>query len=64
MYLSCPQMLGFDTLRPSGVGVNSSCGGASIGNTCMVFCVEGYQAVSNDTSIFTCAYNSSDNPVN
>ena len=30
--------------------MNSSCGGASIGDTCMVFCAEGYQAVSNDTS--------------
>ena len=29
----------------------------------MVFCAEGYQAVSNDTSTLTCAYNSSDNTV-
>ena len=63
MYQSCPQMLGSDTLIQSGVGVNSTCGGASIGDTCMVICAEGYQAVSNDISILTCAYNSSDNTV-
>ena len=64
MYPSCSQMLCSDTLIHSGVGVNSTCGGASIGDTCMVFCAEGYQAVSNDTSILTCADNSSDNTVN
>ena len=41
--------------------MNSSCVGASISDTCLVYCAEGYQAVSNDTSILTCAYNSSDN---
>ena len=46
---SRPQMLGSDTLI------------ASIGDTCMVVCAEGYQAVSNDTSILT--RNSSDNTV-
>ena len=61
VYPSCPQVLGSDTLIQSGVGVNLSCGGPSIGDTCLVFCVEGYPAVSNDTSILTCAYNSSDN---
>ena len=60
MYPSCPQMLGSDTLIQSGVGVNSTCGGAPIGDTCLVFVAEGYHAVSNDTSILTCAYNSSD----
>ena len=60
---SCSQMLCSDTLTHSGVGVNSSCGGATVGDTCMVFCAEGYQAVSYDTSILTCAYNSSDNTV-
>ena len=44
---SCLQMLCYDTLTQSGVGVNSSCGGASVGDTCKVFCAEGYQAVSN-----------------
>ena len=38
---SCPQILGSDTLIQSGVGVNSTCGGASIGDTCPVFCAEG-----------------------
>ena len=56
-----PQMLGSDTLIQSGFGVNSTCGCASIGDTCPVFCAEGFQAVSNDTSILTCAYNSCDN---
>ena len=37
----------------SGVGVNSSCGGASIGDVCVVFCAEGYQAVSGETSTLT-----------
>ena len=60
---SCSQMLCSDTLTQSGVGVNSSCGGASIGDTSMVFCTEGYQAVSNDTSTLTCAHSSSDNAV-
>ena len=60
---SCSPMLCSDTLTQSGVGVNSSCGGASIGDTCMVFCAEGYQAVPNDTSTWTCACNSSDNTV-
>ena len=56
-------MLGSDTLIQRGVGVNWPCGGASIGGTCMVFCAEVYQAVSNDTSILTCSYDSSDNTV-
>ena len=56
-------MLCSGTLTQSGVGVNSSCGGTSIGDTCMVFCAEGHQAVSHDTSTLTCAYNSSDNTV-
>ena len=55
---SCLQMLCSDTLTQSGVGVNSSCGGVSVGDTCTVFCAEGYQAVSNGTSTLTCAYNS------
>ena len=55
VYPSCSQMPCSDTLTHSGVGVNSSCGGASIGDTCMVFCAEGYQAVSNETSTLTCA---------
>ena len=42
---SCPQMLGSDTLTQSGAGVNSSLGGASMGDTCIAFCAEGYQAV-------------------
>ena len=50
VYPSCSQMLCSDTLIQTGVGMNSSCGGASIGDTCMVFCAEEYQAVSNDTS--------------
>ena len=56
-------MLCSDTLTPSGVGANSSCRGAPIGDSCMVFCAEEYRAVSNDTSTVTCAYNSSDNTV-
>ena len=60
---SCSQMLCSDTLTQSGVGVSSSCGGAPIGDTCMVFCAEGYQAVSNDTLTLTCTCNSSDNTV-
>ena len=64
VYPSCPQMLGSDTFIQSGVGVNSTCGSASIGVTRMVFCAEGYQAVPNVTSILTCTYNSSDNTVN
>ena len=56
-------MLCSDAVIQSGVGVNSSRGGASMGDICMVFCAEGYQAVSNDTSALTCAYNSSDNTV-
>ena len=63
VYPSCPQMLCPDTLIQSGVGVNSTCGGASIGDTCMVFCAEAYQVVSNDTSILTCACHSNDNTV-
>ena len=58
---SCSQMLGSDTLRPSGVGLNSSCGGVSIGDVCMVFCAEGYQAVSNETSTLTCTCDRRDN---
>ena len=38
-----------------------SCRGASIVDTCMVFCAERYQAVSNNTSILTCSCNSRDN---
>ena len=57
---SCSQMLGFDTLIPSGVGLNSSCGGASTDDTCPVFCAEGYQAVSNHTSSLMCAYDRCD----
>ena len=60
---SCSQVLCSDTLTQSGVGVNSSCGGASIGDTSMAFCTEEYQAVSNDTSTLTCAHSSSDNAV-
>ena len=41
VYPSCPQMLGSHTLIQSGVGVNSTCGGASIGDRCLVFCAEG-----------------------
>ena len=59
VYPSCSQMLCSDTLRQSGVGANSSCRGASVGDTCIVFCAEEYRAVSNDTSTVTCAYNSS-----
>ena len=55
VYPSCPQMLCSDTLTQSGVGVSSTCGGAPIGDTCLVFVAEGYHAVSNDTSILTCA---------
>ena len=44
-----------DTLTQSGLGLNSSCGGASIGDACTVFCAEGCQAVSNETSTWTCA---------
>ena len=40
---SCLQVLCTGTLTQSGVGVNSCCGGASIGDTCVVFCAEGYQ---------------------
>ena len=58
---SCSQMLCPDTLTQSGVGVNSTCRDASIGDTCLVFRAEGYQAVPNDTSILTCSHNSSDN---
>ena len=58
---SCSQMLCSDTLTQSGVGVNSSCGGASIGDMCLVFCAEGYQAVSNETSPLTCACDRCDN---
>ena len=64
VYPSCPQVLGSDTLIQNDVGVNSTGGGASVGDTCMVFCAEGYQAVSNDTSILTCACNNSDKTVN
>ena len=44
-----------DTLTQSGVGVNSSCGGASIGDTCVVFFAEGYP--------LTCACDRCDNPL-
>ena len=50
---SCSQMPCSDALIQSGVGVKSSCGGASIGEVCMVFCTKEYQAVSNETSTFT-----------
>ena len=39
------------------------CGGASIGDTCQEFFAVGCQATSHDTSILTCAYNSSDKTV-
>ena len=61
VYPLCSQMPCSDTLTHSGVGANSSCGGASIGDTCMVFCAEGYQAVSNETSTLTCACDRCDN---
>ena len=54
VFPSCSQMPCSDTLTQSGVGVNSTCGGACIGDTCMVFCTEGYQAVSDETSTLTC----------
>ena len=63
LYPSCSQMLCSDTLTQSGVGVNSSCGSASIGDTCMVFCTEVYQAVLNETSTLTCACDRCDNPL-
>ena len=44
VYPSCSQMLCSDTLIQSCVGMNSRCGGTSIGDTCMVFCAERYQA--------------------
>ena len=50
VYSSCSQMLCSVTPVLSGVGVNSSCEGVFIGDTCMVFCAEGYQVVSNETS--------------
>ena len=50
---SCSQMPCSDSSIQSSVGVNSTCGGASIGDVCMVFCAEGYQAVSNGTSTLT-----------
>ena len=50
---SCSQMPCSDASIQSGVGVKSSCGGASIGDVCMVFCTKEYQAVSNETSTFT-----------
>ena len=62
VYPSCSQMLCSDTLTQSGVGVNSSCGSASIGDTCMVFCTLGYQAVLNETSTLTCVWDRCDKP--
>ena len=47
VYPSCPQMLGSDTLIQSSVGVKSTCGGASIGDTCPMFCLT--CAYSDDT---------------
>ena len=62
---NCPfvvfAMLCSDTLAQSGVGVNSSCEGAFIGDTCKVFCAEVYQVVSNETSTSTRACNRRDN---
>ena len=49
--LSCSQMLCSDTPVQSGVGVNSSCEVIFIGDTCMMFCAEGYQVVSNEASV-------------
>ena len=43
VYPSCAQMLGSDTLIQSGVAVNSTCGGASIGDKCMVFSVDRFK---------------------
>ena len=57
------QMPCSDTLTPSGVSVNPSCGGPSLGDTYMVFCAEGCQAVSNDTSTLTCACDRCANPL-
>ena len=51
--LSCSQMLSSDTPFQSIVGVNSSCEVVFIGDTCMVFCAEGYQVVSDETSVST-----------
>ena len=61
VYSSCSQMFCSDILIQSGVGMNSSCGGVFIGDTCMMFCAEGYQVVSNDTSTLTCACDRRDN---
>ena len=55
-------MLSSHTLTQSGVGVNSSCRGTSVGDTCTVFCAEGYQAVSNETSALTCVCDRCANP--
>ena len=44
-------MLCSDTPAQSGFGVSSSCEVVFIGDTCMVFCAEGYQVVSNETSV-------------
>ena len=63
VYPSCSQMLCSDILTQSGVGVNSSCGSASIGDTCMVFCTERHQTVLNETSTLTCACDRCDNPL-
>ena len=56
------QMLSSHTLTQSGVGVNSRCRGTSIGDTCTVFCAEGYQAVSKETSALTCVCDRCANP--
>ena len=48
---SCSQMLRSDTPVQSGVGVISSREVVFIGDTCMMFCAEGYQVVSNETSL-------------
>ena len=47
------QMLCSDTLRQSGVRMNSSCGGAFLSDTYMEFCAEECRAVSNETSTLT-----------
>ena len=39
----CSQMLCSVTPVRSGVGAKSSCEGVFVGDTCMVFCAEGYQ---------------------
>ena len=55
------QMLCSDTLMPRSVKL--SCEGAFIGDTCMVFCAEGHQAVSNETLTVTYACDRRANPL-